>query len=179
MSAPAGAQRSLRYSVSRAESVLSFQAKSTLHEVSGKNTMLDGFIEAGLNDEGRLIFDPLPTMHLDFLVEQLRSGNSMLDQQMWKLIDSKRFPRITADLRTLVPTDSPFQFSGSGDITLAGRIKRYGGEISFSVRGTDLVFEGDLDVDIRDFGLTPPNLLFIRVDPVVKVHLHLVANPAQ
>ena len=102
MSAPAGAQRSLRYSVSRAESVLSFQAKSTLHEVSGKNTMLDGFIEAGLNDEGRLIFDPLPTMHLDFLVEQLRSGNSMLDQQMWKLIDSKRFPRITADLRTLV-----------------------------------------------------------------------------
>jgi hypothetical protein len=176
VSAPAGAQRTLRYTVSRAESVLTFAAKSTLHSVNGKNTMLDGFIEAGLNDEGRLIFDPLPSMHLDFLVEQLRSGNNMLDQQMWKLIDSKRFPRITADLRTLAPTDSPFHFTGSGDITLSGRVKRYAGEISFSVRGTDLIFEGDLDVDIRDFGLTPPNLLIIRVDPIVKVHLHLVAN---
>ena len=178
MSAPAGAQRTLRYSVSRTDSVLTFAAKSTLHAVNGKNTMLDGYIEAGLNEDGKLIFDPLPVMHLDFLVEQLRSGNTVLDQQMWKLIDSKRFPRITADLRTLVPTDAPFRFTGTGDITLSGRVKRYAGDIAFSVRGTDLIFEGDLDVDIRDFGLTPPNLLIIRVDPVVKVHLHLVANLA-
>jgi YceI-like domain len=179
VSVPVGAAQTLRYTVSRAGSVLTFAAKSTLHSVSGKNTMLDGFIRAGIDEGGKLIFDPLPVMHLDFLVEQLRSGNTMLDQQMWKLIDSKRFPRITADLRTLAPTDSPFRFTGSGDITLAGRMKRYGGTIDFSVSGTDLIFEGDLDVDIRDFGLTPPNLLIIRVDPIVKVHLHLVANLAE
>jgi hypothetical protein len=39
-----------------------------------------------------------------------------------------------------------------------------------------LTIEGQLDLDIRDFGLKPPALLLIKVDPVVKLNLHLEAT---
>ena len=38
-------------------------------------------------------------MHVEFKVESLRTGNDLQDREMWKLIDSKRFPRIAGDLR--------------------------------------------------------------------------------
>ena len=61
-------------------------------------------------------------------------------------------------------------------MTLAGRVRSYDGELVFGLDPGGLVVDGDLVVDIRDFGLTPPSLLILRVDPVVKVHLHLVAK---
>jgi hypothetical protein len=115
-------------------------------------------------------------MHVDMPVEGLTSGNGMMDQQMWNLIDSKRFPRISADLRELQTGSATGRFAASGDVTLSGRSRRYDGELAFGQIGGDLVVDGELVVDIRDFGLTPPSFLVLRVDPVVKVRLHLIAK---
>jgi hypothetical protein len=156
--------------------VLTFEARSTLHSVRGKNASIAGYIDADATPSGSLVLDPMPVMHIDMPVEQLTSGNGLLDQQMWKLIDSKRFPRITADLRGLSPGSAPGRYAASGDVTLAGRMRSYEGELVFGGTPESLVCDGDLVIDIRDFGLTPPSLLILRVDPVVKVHLHLVAK---
>jgi hypothetical protein len=176
VSVPAGAEASRHYVVSTADSVLTFEARSTLHPVRGQNASIAGYIDADSMPVGTLVLDPTPAMHIDMAVEGLTSGNAMLDQQMWKLIDSKRFPRISADLRGLAPGSSPGRFSATGDVTLAGRVRSYEGELVFGLDPGVLVVDGDLVVDIRDFGLTPPSLLILRVDPVVKVHLHLVAK---
>jgi hypothetical protein len=45
--------------------------------------------------------------------------------------------------------------------------------------GDRLTIDGELSVDIRDFGLKPPNLLIVKVEPVVRVRLHLVATKAE
>jgi hypothetical protein len=115
-------------------------------------------------------------MHVEFPVEQLRSGNGVQDREMWKVVDSKRFPRVSADLRELHGRSEPGRYAASGDVTLAGRSRRYEGELSFAHEGDVVTVEGALSIDIRDFGLKPPNLLIVKVDPVVKVHLHLVAR---
>jgi hypothetical protein len=176
VSVPAGAEASRHYVVSTADSELTFEARSTLHSVRGKNASIVGYIDADWSPSGTLELQPMPGMHVDMAVEQLTSGNGMLDQQMWKVIDSKRFPRISADLRDLKPGSAPGRFAVAGDVTLAGRMRSYEGEMAFGQDGGLLVVDGDLDVDIRDFGLTPPSLLILRVDPIVKVHLHLVAK---
>jgi len=44
--------------------------------------------------------------------------------------------------------------------------------------GDRVTIDGELDVDIRDFGLKPPNLLIVKVEPVVHVRLHLAADKA-
>ena len=48
--------------------------------------------------------------------------------------------------------------------------------LSIASAGDGLTIDGDVAVDIRDFGLKPPNLLLVKVDPVVQVRLHLVAT---
>jgi polyisoprenoid-binding protein YceI len=174
----AGAASSVRYSVTPADSSVDFEARSTLHPVRGKATDLSGYIELSWNDDGTIAVQPPPKMHVELPVEQLRSGNGMLDREMWKLVDSKRFPRVAADLRTLEPAASPKRYAAGGDITLAGRSRRYDGEFTVTHDDGHITIEGELDLDIRDFGLKPPSLVIIKVDPAVKVRVRLVAARA-
>jgi polyisoprenoid-binding protein YceI len=154
---------------------LSFAAATTLHEVKGRATDLSGFVEACFEDDGSLAVDPAPQMHVEFPVERLRSGNDLQDREMWRLIDSKRFPRIVADLRGFERTQANGTYSVAGDLTLAGRTRRYDGSITVLSDPQRMVVDGDLVIDVRDFGLRPPQLLFLKVDPSVRLRLHLVA----
>ncbi len=139
---------------------------------SAKN--VTGFLDADF-DSDALATDPTPKMHVEVPVEQFRSGNALQDREMWKLIDSRRFPTIAADLRSLEAGGAPGNYKAGGDVTLAGRQRHYDGTLTVTRDGDNLKVEGDLVVDIRDFGLKPPRLLMITVEPEVKVHLRLVA----
>ncbi len=178
MSAPTSAASAARYSVSASDSWLTFEARSTLHGVHGKVSDLSGSVEVAWNEDGSIAAEPLPKMHVEFPVERLRTGNGMQDGEMWKVIDSKRFPRIAADVRSLRPGNAPGRYGASGSVTMSGRSRQYDGECTISADGDVITIEGDLTVDIRDFGLTPPKLVIIKVDPVVRVHIHLVAKKA-
>ncbi len=167
-----------RYAVSPSESSLTFEARSTLHGVHGKASDLTGFVRVAWNPDRTLAADPAPQMHVAFPFEQLRSGNALQDREMHKLVDVKRFPRVAADLRELHPEGAAGRYKASGDITLAGRSRKYEGEVAIAGDDERLVLDGELEVDIRDFGLKAPNLLIVKVEPVVKVRLRLVARKA-
>ncbi len=165
-----------RYAVSPSDSWATFEGRSSLHGLKGKAVGLGGYVEANWNDDGSLATTPAPRMHLDIPVANLRSGNAMFDRETWKLIDSNRFPRIAADLRELQAALGPNRYRAGGDVTLAGRSRKYDGELTFAHDEDNVTIDGELRIDIRDFGLKPPNLLIIKVDPVVKAVLHLVAR---
>jgi polyisoprenoid-binding protein YceI len=173
-----GAQN-VRYSVSTRDSSLTFEARSTLHGVHGKATGLEGFIDATWEPDGSVAAEPQPRMHVELPVEQLRSGNAIQDRETWKMIDSRRFPRISADLRELRPAAVAGSYAATGEVTLSGRSRRYEGELTLTRDGERIVVVGELSVDVRDFGLKPPNLLIVKVEPVVRVRLHLVATKAE
>ena len=84
------AERATAWSPS--DSWIAFEGRSTLHGVHGKATNLDGYIEANWAADGTVSTELAPRMHVEFPVEQLRSGNGLQDREMWKMIDSKRFP---------------------------------------------------------------------------------------
>jgi polyisoprenoid-binding protein YceI len=165
-----------RYAVSASDSWVTFEGRTTLHGLKGKATGLSGYVEASWNDDGTLTTAQAPKMHLEIPVENLRSGNAMFDRETWKLIDSKRFPRIAADLRELRTAAAPNHYEASGDVTLSGRSRPYDGEMTFAHDADSITVDGELRIDIRDFGLKPPNLLIVKVEPVVKAVLHLVAK---
>jgi YceI-like protein len=174
---PASARCS-RYVVDAGASRLTFEASSSLHPVRGQSARLTGYVEALWNGDGTLASDPPPAMRVELQVESLSSGNALQNREMWKLIDSKRFPLIAADLRSLAPDAAQDAYAASGDITLAGRVRRYDGELRMQHDGARVTLDGDLAVDIRDFGIQPPRLLLLKVSPLVKVNLHLVAASA-
>jgi polyisoprenoid-binding protein YceI len=166
------ASQACKFNVASSSSSLGFDGKSSLHAVHGTASQLTGSITATVED-GSLALDPQPAMHVEFPVERMSSGNSLQDKEMWKLLDSKRNPTITADLRNLASTGGN-AYRATGDISMSGRNKSYDGDLTIKVDRDRVVVDGALVVDIRDFGLQPPRLLMVTVQPQVTVKLHLV-----
>ncbi len=165
-----------RFDVASTDSSLTFFATSTLFPVYGKATEMTGYVEAAWNDNGTLAVDPPPRMHIELKVESLRTGNELQDREMWKLIDSKRFPKIVGELRDLSAAALPGRYAAAGNITLAGLARRYEGELLPSRDGDSVRIAGEINVDVRDFGLKSMNLLVLSVEPLVRVRLRMVAR---
>jgi hypothetical protein len=167
-----------RFEVVRTDSSLTFFATSTMQSAYGKTADLSGYIEAAWNADGTLAATPAPNMHVEFKVESLRTGNELQDREMWKLIDSKRFPKIFGDLANFSAGSIPGRYTGSGQITLAGLARAYEGEFRLERNRKDVRLDGELNIDVRDFGLKPISLLVLSVAPLVRVRLHLSAAKA-
>ena len=90
-----------RYDVAAADSSLTIEARSTLHAVRAAATGLTGYVVAGWNPDGSLAAAPAPIVHVEFPLDQVRSGNSMQDREMRRLVDAGRFPKASGDLRSV------------------------------------------------------------------------------
>lgn len=165
-----------RFDVASTDSSLTFFATSTLFPVYGKATEMTGYVEAAWHENGTLAADPQPRMYVELKVESLRTGNELQDREMWKLIDSKRFPKIVGELRELSAAALPGRYTAAGSITLAGLARRYEGELLPSRDGDSVRIAGEINVDVRDFGLKSMNLLVLSVEPLVRVRLRMVAR---
>jgi hypothetical protein len=166
-----------RYAIDALASSLTYEAKSSLQVITGRADEFGGYVEAAWDEDGALLCDPAPAMHLEVPVSRLRSGSTVKDQEVWRLIDVERSPTIFADLRSIEPLYGPLIYQASGDVTLAGSTKRYAGQLLVAKEESDCVsVRGDLELDIRDYGLDPPRALFVRIEPVIVVHLSLVAS---
>lgn len=164
-----------RCEVASGDSSLTFFAMTTANPVYGKATELRGYIDAAWTANGTLAREPAPKMHVEFSVERLRTGNDLQDREMWKLIDSKRFPKIAGDLGDLRGDSSRGRYVATGIITLAGLARKYEGEFRLERDAKHVTLDGELEVDVRDFGLKGMNLLVLSVEPLVRVRLHLIA----
>jgi hypothetical protein len=165
-----------RCQISSKEPSLTFFASASGNKsVFGKAHELSGYVEVAWDEREVIVSDPPPKMHIEFPVEHLRSGNELKDREMWKMIDSKRFPKIAADLTEIKLLAMPGSYNAAGQITLAGLARRYEGQFTVKHEGGKFVLDGYLQIDVRDFGLKPVKLLNLSVEPIVKVHLHMVA----
>jgi hypothetical protein len=169
---------SQRFEVVTADSSLTFFALSSAQSAYGKTGELTGFVDAAWNGDGSLATDPAPRMHVEFKVESLRTGNDLQDREMWKLIDSKRFPKIAGDLRGFSPGSVRGRYMAAGQVTLAGLARAYESEFRLERDGKRVILDGELMIDVRDFGLKPINLLVLSVAPLVRVRMHLVTERA-
>lgn len=174
----AALETAARYEVSSGSS-LTVEARSTLHAIRANVTGLTGYVVAAWNADGSLATLPAAVMHVEFSLDQVRSGNTMQDREMLKMTDAARFPKVAADLRSIEPLGPPNRYKASGEITLVGRARTYGGEFAIANAGDSVTVDGELSVDIRDFGLRPPSLLILKVDPILRIRLRLVARKAE
>jgi YceI-like domain len=166
-----------RFELVAAETTMTFftRMEHWTSAVYGRATALTGFIQAGWDSRG-IALKPPPQIHVEFKVEQLTSGNDFKDQAIWKIIDSKRFPLISADLIALHQDEAPDRYVATGQITLAGIARRREGTCTIGRSGDRLTFDGKIAIDVRDFGLRAQRLLIFSIEPAIMIHLHLVAD---
>ncbi|HEX4360286.1 MAG TPA: YceI family protein [Pseudonocardia sp.] len=165
---------------------LTATARSTLHPVRAVSP-LSGWVEATVTD-GELRPGAPVTARLELPLSTLRVDNALLGREVDRRLEAKRHPlviaevdRVTAELDDATGTGTGTgtgHYRVDGQLTLHGVRQPLTGTARLRVGpGGELAVAGRARLDIRDFGLRPPSMLGLRVQPEVDVELRIVAEP--
>ena len=166
-----------RYRVLPEQSTLEIDARSNVHPIKTRVTGLDGFVDVELGGDGAIDLTVAPAGELSFPVERLRSGNPLEDRELRKRIDAKRYPVISGVLTGMQTAEGNGSYVVRGDLTFRGVTRSCEDEMNISLVGDDtLRLDGQSSFDIRDFGMEPPRILVLRVEPEVTVRVELFAR---
>jgi hypothetical protein len=158
------------------------EARSTLHPIRSETHGLEGWLDLEVGTDGQLDLAAAPRAHLEFPVSQLSSGNPLEDRELRRRIDARRYPVIAGDLTLMRATAEVGRYRVEGDLTFRGVTRRYEDEMTVEVlHGGDetmVVMAGERTFDVRDFGLEPPRILLLKVEPDVTVKVAIVAQLA-
>jgi polyisoprenoid-binding protein YceI len=154
-----------RYEIDPARSRVWIDARSNVHPIHSSADGLEGFID----------FD-VPAGRLSFPVSKLSSGNPLERRELQKRIDARRYPTIDGVL-TDIETLNDGRLRVRGDLTFRGVTQSVEGELTQSrLDDRTIRLEGASTFNIRDFGMEPPRILMLRVEPEVNVRVEIVAE---
>jgi polyisoprenoid-binding protein YceI len=165
-----------RFAFDPEQSQVWIEGSSTVHPIHATATGLDGWLEVDTDADGVPERDADLAGEIAIEVEGLRSGNSLVDRETRRRIDSRRYPTIVGVIdRGRVGSDGSADVTGT--IGFRGESRQVEGTLELTVTGpTSLVIDGSSRFDVRDWGLDPPRLLALRVHPEVDVRVHVVAR---
>lgn len=165
-----------RYRIDSVRSRVSIDARSTLHPIHTEADGLEGWLEMDVRD-GSVDVESSPRGHVEFPVDKLRSGHAMEDRELQRRIDARRYPTISGDLEFMRANGAPGHLHVSGALTFRGVTRRYEDRMTMDVADdATLTMSGQSVFDIRDFGMEPPRILMLKVDPEVTVRIDLIAQ---
>ncbi len=165
-----------RFVISPGRSELWAEARSSLHPVRIHIAGLEGIVEAEPGEGPDTPRLGAPT-HVEVETHRLRSGNALVDGELQRRLDSRKFPRVRGELTGTVAGSRAGTWRLTGKLTLHGVTRTL--EVEVTVRQLDprtLEIEGGRAIDMRDFGLPPPTFLMFKVQPEVQVRARLVAE---
>jgi YceI-like protein len=165
-----------RYQIVPDASQVWIEARSMLHPINTWTDGLEGHLDVVVTD-GRLDLGVPPAGRLSLDVERLKSGNRFEDRELHRRMDARRYPTIDGVLAGVEPTGQDDRYDVSGTVTFRGVTRSYKEAMDVDVSdGRTIRLEGRSRFDIRDFGMDPPRLLFVRVEPEVDVRVEIVAR---
>ena len=152
-------------------------AKSSLHPIHTRTDGLEGYLDLEVLGGGRVNLHSSPKAKLSFPVDRLKSGNPLEDRELKRRIDARRYPTIDGELNELRETGKDGRYLARGDLTFRGVTKAYEDELTVTqVDDRTLKLEGEHTFDIRDFGMEPPKILMLKVEPEVNVRVEIIAQ---
>jgi polyisoprenoid-binding protein YceI len=152
-------------------------ARSSLHPIHSSTDGLEGFIDFTADGGGQLDLTKPPAGKLSLPVSRLSSGNRLEDRELQKRIDARRFPTIDGVLTNMERAGGDGRYRVSGDLAFRGVSRQHQDEMSVEMVDDRTVrLEGRSTFDVRDFGMEPPRILMLRVEPDVVVRVEIVAE---
>jgi polyisoprenoid-binding protein YceI len=162
-----------KYRVIPERSQLWAEARSSIHPIRVETNGLTGDIEAEVETgQGRLG----APFRVEIHAERLKSGNGLVDGELQRRLDTRKFPQVVGAVLEVEPLPSG-RWRLRGDLSLHGVTRATDAEVTVRVIDeTTIEIEGEKTIDMRDYGLTPPKFLMFRVQPDVKVRARLLAQ---
>ncbi|HEX4174368.1 MAG TPA: YceI family protein [Acidimicrobiales bacterium] len=165
-----------RYAIVPDRSTVWVEARSNVHPIQSTTSGLEGFVELELEPAGGVNLADAPVGRLSLNVERLKSGNRLEDREMQKRVDARRHPRIEGVLDSVVADGKDGRYRVSGDVTFRGVSRHHEDLMDISeVDERTVRLAGSSRFDIRDFGMEPPKVLMLKVEPIVDVRVEIFA----
>lgn len=142
-----------------------FYSKVPLHSFSGTSNTLIGLIN---------LADSTVDFYLD--LETLDTGNAKRDKDMKLTLDSKNYPYGEFFGKLVTPFDINKQVDQN--VVVEGVFKIHGKEKEIQVTGTltpsgeSLQLKASWILNLSDYEIVPPKLLFIKVDPAQEIEIN-------
>lgn len=142
------------------------EGSSSIHPIRASATGLTGWAE--LADSG-----VLSAGLVEIELERLSSGNPLVDRETRRRVNARRHPTIRGTV-TAVTGDKSAP-SVVGRIEFRGESCDVEGDLSIRPHDDAISIEGKQLFDVRDWGLKPPRLGLLKVNPEVEVRIHVEA----
>lgn len=163
-----------RYRVIPDRSHLWAEARSSIHPIRIETSGLGGTVEAEIEDGAGRLGAPF---RVEIDAERLRSGTALVDGELQRRLETRKFPRVTGSVRLAEQRGDSARWILRGELTLHGVTRATYAEVALRVIDEKTIeIEGEKVIDMREFGLTPPKVFLLRVHPDVKVRARLVAE---
>ena len=164
-----------RYRIEPKRSRVWIDARSSLHPIKRTTDGLEGHIDLETGD-GVVDVGASPAGRLSLPVGRLSSGNKLEDRELQRRIDARRYPTIDGVL-TDIRTGDDGGYLVSGELTFRGIARQVEDEMTIDIVDDRTVhLAGRSQFDIRDFGMEPPRILMLKVEPRVDVRVDIVAT---
>src|SRR4051812_4352417 len=98
-------------------------------------------------------------------VRSLKSGNSLMDDRMYKAMNQPKFPKIEYRLTELTLKETPksatgpFNFDSKGDLTVSGVTNKVSFPVTMTRVDKMMKTSGSVSVKMTSFGIEPPGLI--------------------
>jgi polyisoprenoid-binding protein YceI len=156
--------------------VVLVEVRSTVGPLSFGAVGVVGSLQAVITD-GMFSNEIPPTGRLEVDVSGLRSGNRLYDAELLRRIDARRFPTAIVELRDCEPSGPGSRYRLKGELTFHGVTRQTEGTVGVeAVSESHLIITGEQVFDIRDFAVSSPTVLMLRIFPDARVRLHAEAE---
>lgn len=166
-----------RFRIVPEESQVWIEGRSSVHPIHSHTDGLEGWIEAKLTNSGHPDLRSAVSAHVSFPVNRLRSSNPLEERELRRRINARSFPTIEGAL-TAIKGDpgAANRYLVTGDVTFRGVTRPHSDVMEIALADGRLTLLGRSRFDIREFGMDPPRILMLSVDPVVEVTIQVVAD---
>ncbi len=158
---------------------LETESRSSVHPIHTSTGRVNGFIEGAMKPDGTPDLNSPYRAELEVPVEALSSGNRIQDLEMQRRMDARRYPTITVRLKKAWKVDGDERYRALFEVTAIGRTRPYEEAFTMRVDGRRISVEGRHSFDMRDFGVSPPRFLNMKVEPEVVVSLRLEGEQSE
>ncbi|MGA8521561.1 MAG: YceI family protein [Candidatus Dormiibacterota bacterium] len=165
-----------RFVVDTAQSTVQVGLRVNLHPSHINANALAGFIECEIDDQGKPRLDQPYRAELTLPVDAIKSGNGIQDREMRRRFDVSHYPEITAVVTHGEALDGEGRYRATAQLTMHGVTKDITGDLTLGVSGTTMTVDGQQVINVKDFGIDPPRLIILKVEPDVDLQVHIVAQ---
>ncbi|MEI6765983.1 MAG: YceI family protein [Bacteroidota bacterium] len=150
------------FKVDKAKTTVTVSGTSNLHDWESKVTNFDGNLEAVIGPNN--LIDQINTLTVNFYSNSFRSGKDGMDEKTFTALKTDKFSAISfklLEIKEKKMVSKVQQLVASGNLTISGVTKKIDLTVlSFVGTNGEVYFQGNKQIDMTEYGITPPEALF-------------------